>query len=301
MSRFASLRTLGMCLLLATAALGGRAAAQSGDEGVPGQERITSASDAKAMCDAQRAGRAGDAVYLVQVPATGFSFAPYDGKRARLLVDTTKVLRGAGFELLLGTPRGGLELVAPVAANEAAKLVKEQGEGALSLWIWFRSAPLPLKSAQRCLEVYDTDGHRQRLGGVAMGFSLRRGATQLAGGETAELTALRGDASGDGDVGVGAIDVGTAVLADDRGNAPVQVTRAARGQAAALKACLGERLPVGTVVVGMATDKRGQVVEARVELDGVGDAKLASCSATALRAARYPERALRFSVPIAFR
>jgi hypothetical protein len=277
------------------------ATAQAADV-VPGQIGLGGADDVKSVCGELKVPRAPAAgeIYMVTVPAQGFTFAPYDGKRARLMVDTRLPLRGQGFELALVPPAKGsaFELAMPATPAEAARLAKDAGSGVLALRVWFRPAPLRARTNQRCMDVFDAGGGRQRMGGVALAFTLLRGSEELGGGDSAEIATLRASVAPTS--GSGAVEVGAAVLADDDGNAPASISRAARAQLGALKACASSS-PAGTLVVGLATDKAGNVLEAKVQLDGVGDAQLAQCTLSALRSARFPKLALRFSVPVAYR
>jgi hypothetical protein len=281
--------SLGVVSLLASGTARGE-----GVQVVPGQVELGTAGEVKALCGELKEKAVPGTIYVAKVPAKGFVLAPYDASTGRVSIDSKKALRGPGWELLA---QGGLPLAVPTIGRDAAALIQASSEGSLSLWVWFRSAPIGGRSGQRCMTAYSAGEERQRLGMVPVAFAIERRGEVVAEGQTEEIAAMRTPEATRAEK----VAVGTVMLADDRGVAPAAVTRAARGQEKALARCLGDA-GTGTVVVGIELGAGGHVASARVELDGVGDSKLASCVTEVLRATSFPRktRPARISVPVSF-
>jgi hypothetical protein len=278
-------------------------------EGVPGEVPLASAADVRALCAELRDdGEAAQAIYVVAVPSTGFSFSSYDKKRARLAVDVSKGLRhAAGQWELEATSASGVELAVPVAPKEAARLVKEASAGRLLLWLWFRPARLAAQSLH-CVGVRSVKGESLRLGVEPMAFALARpggpsGGAVVAAGATAAFQALRDQSRAEV---VARVDVGVVVRTDERGNAPDDVTRSARALAPELIVCYEQGLAKeptlrGAVVLGLEIDVGGKVSSARAELDGLGAPEVTACVLGRVKSLRMPaSRAGRYSVPLRF-
>jgi hypothetical protein len=151
--------------------------------------------------------------------------------------------------------------------------------------------------------VHRVKGEALRLGITPLAFALVRGKEQVASGETSAFAALR---AADGPVADPAVDVGTPVLTGESGNAPEAVARTARALAPRLLGCYKRGLAAdpelrGTLVVGVATDGKGGVREARAEIDGLGEARVVACVVAQVKAARWSGgESLRFSFPVRF-
>ncbi len=271
---------------------------------------LSGASDVKALCAELHDGNdeARSAVYVISLTSASWSFAPYDGKRARLGIDVSKGFRAptGAWELALVPPAAGagaaLDLAVPASGKEAAQLLRQGRAGELQLWLWFRAATLPRQEGA-CAEVHRVKGEALRLGVTPLAFALVRGKEQVAAGETSAFAALR---AADGPVADPAVDVGKAVLTGERGNAPEPVARAARALAPRLLECYRQGLVAdpelrGTLVVGVVADASGRVSEARSEIDGLGAPEVSACVVARVKAARFPGgESMRFSFPVRF-
>jgi hypothetical protein len=307
-------RGRGLCIGLALVASGllalaGPARAQSRPEGLRDEVVLNGAGDVKALCTELHDGDedARSSVYVIALSSASWSFAPYDGKRARLVVDAGKGFRAVSgaWELAVVPPAAGatpLDLAIPASGKEAAQLIREGRAAELQLWLWFRPATLP-KQAGACAEVHRVKGEALRLGVTPLAFALVRGKEQVASGETSAFAALR---AADGPVGDPTVDVGKPVLTGSSGNAPEPVARVARGLAPRLLDCYRRGLAAdpelrGTLVVGVATDGKGNVSEARAEIDGLGAAAVSACVVAQVKAARFAGgESSRFSFPVRF-
>ncbi len=312
----AGLGCLGVVLVLSmsmsmssSAWAAGPAGAAARPDGVSGEVLLTGGSDVRALCAELRAGEAaaGDAIYAIAISSVSWSFAPYDGKRVRLRVDTSKGFRAptGAWELAVVPPAKGapgLELALPASGKEAAQLIKESRAAELQLWLWFRPVALPQQSSA-CVEVHGGKGTTVRLGVAPLAFALWRGKEQVAAGETEAFAALR---AADGPVGDPTVSVGKAVLTDRRGNAPDGIGKTALALEPKLLECYRRGLAAepelrGTLVVGVGIDREGRVSAARAEIDGLGAAEVSACVVARVKAARFPGgEALRFSFPVRF-
>jgi len=287
---------------------GGAAAPGSRPPGLRDEVLLSGAGDVKALCaelhegDADAAG----AVYVMALSSSSWSFAPYDGKRARLVVDTGKAFRAAtgAWELALVAPadKPALALAVPASPREAAQLIRDARAGELQLWLWFRPQALPRQSTP-CAEVHGGKGTLVRLGATPLAFALLRGKDQVAAGESDAFAAMR---AADHPIAEPAVQIGKAVLTAARGNAPEAVSKAAGALAASLLECYKRGLSAdpelrGTLVVGVAADASGHVSDARAEIDGLGAPEVSACVVAQVKTARFPRgQALRFSFPVRF-
>jgi hypothetical protein len=302
----------GLCIGLVLLALGlapGAAAAQARPAGLRDEVLLSGAADVKALCtelhDGDEDARA--SVYVIALSSASWSFAPYDGKRARLVVDAGKGFRAVtgAWELAVVPPAAGtapLDVAIPASGKEAAQLIREGRAAELQLWLWFRPATLP-RGAGACAEVHRVKGEALRLGVTPLAFALVRGKEQVASGETSAFAALR---AADGPVADPTVDVGKPVLTATSGNAPEPVARVARSLTPRLLECYRRGLAAdpelrGTLVVGVATDAKGNVSEARAEIDGLGAAAVSACVVAQVKAARFTGgESSRFSFPVRF-
>jgi hypothetical protein len=270
---------------------------------------LSGAADVKALCAELHDGDddAKSSVYVIALSSASWSFAPYDGKRARLVVDAGKGFRAitGAWELAVVPPAAGnapLDVAIPASGKEAAQLIREGRAAELQLWLWFRPATLP-QQAGACAEVHRVKGAALRLGVTPLAFALVRGKEQIASGETSAFAALR---AADGPVADPSVDVGKPVLTGTSGNAPEAVARVARGLAPRLLDCYRRGLAAdpelrGTLVVGVATDGKGGVKEARAEIDGLGAPAVVTCVVAQVKAARFTGgEGARFSFPVRF-
>jgi hypothetical protein len=295
--------------LVLTVALAGAASAQTRPPGLRDEVLLSGAGDVKALCtelhDDDQDAKA--AVYVLALSSASWSFAPYDGKHARLAIDASKGFRApaGNWELAVVPPGAGatpLELALPASGKEAAQLIREGRAAELQLWLWFRVAPLP-RQEHACAEVHRVKGEALRLGVTPIAFALVRGKEQIASGETSAFAAQR---AADGPVADPAVDIGKAVLTGERGNAPESVAKAARALAPRLLECYRRGLDAdpelrGTLVMGVATDGKGNVSEARAEIDGLGAPAVSACVVERVKAARFAGgESTRFSFPVRF-
>jgi hypothetical protein len=303
----------GAALVLAVSIVGAYARAADVTAGRPAGLRdevlLSGAADVKALCAELHEGdaEAAAAVYTVALSSAWWSFAPYDGKRARLLVDTQKGFRSptGAWELAVIPPadNAALALALPASGKEAAQLIRQGKAGELTLWLWFKPAALP-KQSGACAEVRGGKGAGVRLGATLMAFALvRAGGEPVASGETQAFAALR---ALDGPIADPRVEVGKAVLTGEGGNAPDAVSKAAAALAPRLLDCYRRGLDAdpelrGTLVVGVVSDATGRVTDARAEIDGLGAAPVSSCVVGKVKAARFPAGdALRFSFSLRF-
>jgi hypothetical protein len=302
-------RSMAVAALVVLSAASAQGAGQgTRPTGVRDEVLLSGASDVKALCAELHEGdaEAAAAVYVIALASTSWSFAPYDGKRARLVVDAGKGFRAAtgAWELAVVPPASGspLSIAIPASGKEAAQLLRESRAAELQLWLWFRPAALP-KQAGKCAEVHGVKGTLVRLGATPLAFALVRGKEQVAAGETDAFAALR---AADGPVAAPSVAIGKAVLTGERGNAPEGVARAASALAPKLLECYRHGLDAdpelrGTLVVGVVADASGRTSEARAEIDGLGAPEVSACVVARVKAARFPGgEALRFSFPVRF-
>src|SRR5262245_25642989 len=91
-------------VLTATPALAAR------PEGVAGEVALAGGEDLAALCDelGERP-EARSAIYVMGLPPRGFTFSPWDSRKAKLSVDASRGFRGAlgGWELVLHDLKGG--------------------------------------------------------------------------------------------------------------------------------------------------------------------------------------------------
>jgi hypothetical protein len=293
-------------LLLVAVVLSWATRAHAGEpEPVPGEVALAGAADVAALCEELREGSrdAARGLYVVVLPSSSWSFAPYDKKRARLAIDLKRGVRSRAYELVLGQGAGGLDVALPVSAREAARLIKEGKSAELRLWLWFRPAALPGQDGRSCLEVHSAQGGGVRLGVAPLGFALLRAGEPLAAGETAELSELRAEAE---PAAAPVVSVGAVVVTGEDRPAPAALRAATPALARALDACSARGLAVeprlrGTLVMGFGVTADGKVSAARVELDGLGAPEVAACAVARVKAWKLPSGVGgRYSAPLVF-
>jgi hypothetical protein len=293
------------------------AVARADDAGLRDQVRIGSSAEIGALCDelgpdvdhSQRE-QAREAVYVISLPATAWSFAEYDAKHARLAVDTARGFRGgkALWELMLHdlgghVLSGSLDMAIPATAKEAGALMKAQKAGQLALTLWFR--PSTAGKGAPCAVTHTREGEGVRLAIEPMAFAIERGKDRelVASGATDAFEELRDSERTDG--GAPEVSVAAPVLTDSPGDAPDDVARATRGLEPALLACYREGLAAdpqiqGTIVVGVDVARGGAVATAHAEIDGLGAPAVTRCALGAVQATHFPRSADPFSFAVTF-
>lgn len=277
------------------------------------RERVTSAADVRAVCDAARAPR-GDGrarTYVITLPAAGFALGGYDTASARVRIDAQRGFKGAGYELVLhhiagvdtksADPR--FELAFPATSTEEADVRAAHLAGTLELALWFQAAS-PRDGSAVCAEVRSTRGDAVRLAIEPLAFELTRRGERIASGESARFAALGGDAA---PVTAPRVVVAAPVLTDENARAPEKVRRAATALRGPLLECYkrglaGEPALRGSFVAGVDVAADGRVKTARAEIDALGAPEVAACVLQKVKAARFPAGAgpERLSIPMQF-
>jgi hypothetical protein len=275
---------------------------------IKGEVVLAGAEDVAALCtelreaDAREAARIKGALYTIHLPSSAFVLLPYDGHRARVAIDAARGFRtrDGAVELMLhdlgGVTRRDptLEMAIPASSGEARTLTKGHHAGTITLTLWFRLAG---GDAQVCARVHTATGGGTRLAIEPLAFVVAQGSERLASGETAAFAALRDAPAGEPRVSI------AAPMLTRGGKASDAIARAASGLATSMLGCYRAALRQsaelrGALVLGVETASDGRVVDAKAELDGVGDATLVSCALTEARKARFPGKAARFSIPM---
>jgi hypothetical protein len=289
---------------------------------VPGEVRLVSGAEVKALCgelgpsgvgstSLQRHQRdeALEAVYVMTLASSAFTFEPYDAGRGRLPLEPRFRSSTGSYELVLhglhaderAAAAAILDLALPASAREAASLARQRRAGELTLTVWFRLPP-PMPGGALCAAVHSRDGEGIRLAIEPIAFELARRGRVIGGGEAPSFAELREAAL---PVDQPRVVVSRPVLTRSRGQAPEAVARTAMALEPELLACYlaglrGEPALRGTLVVGVAVDGAGHVTEARPELDGLGAPRVTSCVVSRFRGTRFPGAAERFSMPVRF-
>jgi hypothetical protein len=280
-------------------------------EEVRGEVTLAGADDVAALCtelreaDAREAAKIRGALYTMHLPSSAFALLPYDGHRARVAIDAARGFRArdGSYELMLHDLGGAtrrdptLEMAIPASSTEAKTLAKGHHAGTITMTLWFRLAG---SDAQVCARVHTATGEGTRLAIEPMAFRVAQGSERLASGETADFGALRDAAAG----GEPRVSIAAPVLTRG-GKAPEQVARAAAGLESSILGCYRAALKQsgelrGALVIGVETTTDGKVVEAKAEIDGIGDVALVSCALAEARKHKFPGKSARFSIPVKF-
>ena len=256
-------------------------------------------------------------VYGMTLDSPSFALAEFDAGRQQVAVDVAKGLGRptVGFELvpgsIAGASSGSVAMVVPGCADEAARLKEAHAEERLMLTVWFEIARGGKWPA--CAERKGA-ARGVRLAIVPVAFQLKRDDEEIASGHASghahvmqkvsrgELQPAEGGREAQGRP---VVQVRPVYLGASRGKASERVQAAVEALVPRLTRCYRRGLASdaslrGPLVVGVVTEKRGSVSDARLEVDGVGQPAVTDCVRAALGRARFPPTASRYSVPLLF-